>query len=110
MNNKHCKFSRVLEVEKTLKIKIHFINIIAYYVFLIIFLPIITIIVIIVHKILPVATRRSGIEAGDVLLPGQIKSQTLYCFIGMTKAYLALPKHAYEKRTHNSVIWNNIAL
>ncbi len=36
-------------------------------------------VIIIVHKILPVATGRSGIEAGDMLLPG--KNQVTYIYI-----------------------------
>ncbi len=50
------------------------------FLFLILFLIILLLLLLVCTKILPVATGRSGIEAGDVLLPGKIKSQT-YIYI-----------------------------
>ncbi len=47
---------------------------------LILFLLMITVIII-VHKILPVATGRSGIEAGDMLLPGKNQVTNIYIYI-----------------------------
>ncbi len=38
-------------------------------------------VIIIVHKILPVATGTSGIEAGDMLLPGKNQVTNIYIYI-----------------------------
>ncbi len=53
------------------------------------------------HKILPVATGRSGIEAGDVLLPGKIKSQTyiyIYCIYTVMAKNIGTLDHKYDQR------------